>query len=190
MGIMVWDWAGNQSENPDVVLSGCGDYMTLEVMAAIQLLKNLAPQLKTRFVSISEISCLGVGDEHNPCSIGTSMFNEHFTDDKPIIVNFHGYPIAIEKLLIKHPAFPRLSVHGYIDEGSTTTPFDMQLVNKTSRYHIAMDAICEAKKYNPTLDINVDELVGYIKETIKLHRECILATGEDPEEIVNWKWEG
>lgn len=189
-GLMEWEFIGNRRYQPDVVLAACGDYATLETIAAVQLLRELAPQLATRFVSVSELTCLGLGDERHPCTIGTSLFNEHFTEDQPIVFNFHGYPVAIQKLLIGHPAMQRLTVHGYIDEGSTTTPFDMQLVNKTSRYHLAISALCQAKRFNPGLAVDIDGLVEHLQQKIRLHREYICATGEDPEEIVNWEWRG
>lgn len=189
-GVLHWEWAGNNPESADVVLAAAGDYMTLEAMAAIQLLKELVPELGTRFVSVSEVTCLGIGDERHPCTIGTTLFDQYFTPDKPIVFNFHGYPAAIQKLFLGHPASQRLCVRGYIDEGSTTTPFDMQLMNRTSRYHLAMDALTLAKKYNPKLAFDLDKVLSHIKARVSLHREYILATGEDPEEVVNWKWQG
>jgi xylulose-5-phosphate/fructose-6-phosphate phosphoketolase len=138
---------------------------------------------------VSELSCLGIGDERHPCTIGMSLFNQLFTEDKPIIFNFHGYPSAIHKLVHGHPASMRMFVHGYIDEGSTTTPFDMQLVNKTSRYHLALDAIYKAKAYNPSLNLDVDRLCKHIQAQIELDKKYILAAGEDPEAIVNFCWQ-
>ena len=189
IGLMEWEWAGNRRYDPDVVIAACGDYMTLEALAACQYLRELAPELKVRFVSVSELSCLGIGDERHPCTIGMSLFNQLFTEDKPIIFNFHGYPSAIHKLVHGHPASMRMFVHGYIDEGSTTTPFDMQLVNKTSRYHLALDAIYKAKAYNPSLNLDVDRLCKHIQAQIELDKKYILAAGEDPEAIVNFCWQ-
>ncbi len=122
-GVGIWEWVDPKgSANPDVVFASAGDVMVQEAMAAIALLKKMLPELKTRFVNVSELTALGIGDESHPLSLKDQQFEHYFTKDKPIIFNFHGYPGIIKKLIFGHQHAERFSIHGYNEEGTTTTP--------------------------------------------------------------------
>jgi len=184
-GIMVWDFASD--ENPDVVLVGIGDYPTKEIMAAIDLAKREWPDVRIRCINVSSLTARGFGQGRN--HISKDQFNEFFTTNKPVICNFHGYPETIKSALFNYNVdASRFDVRGYIESGSTTTPFDMHARNKTSRYQIIMaifermaemgristdEAHAIVNKYQQKLFDNID----YIKEF-----------GIDTPEIDNWAW--
>ena len=184
-GIMVWDFASD--ENPDVVLVGIGDYPTKEIMAAIDLAKREWPDVRIRCINVSSLTARGFGQGRN--HISKDQFNEFFTTNKPVICNFHGYPETIKSALFNYNVdASRFDVRGYIESGSTTTPFDLHARNKTSRYQIIMaifermaemgristdEAHAIVNKYQQKLFDNID----YIKEF-----------GIDTPEIDNWAW--
>ena len=187
-GLSIWSWLGNEgSENPDVVLSSAGDYQTLETVAAISLLRETIPELKTRYVGINEINCLGFGDDRHTVMNGEDA-KYYFTSDREIILNFHGYPEAIKQLVCGNDISMRMTILGYNEKGSTTTPFDMQIRNGTSRYHVAILAIQAAAKINHIVWQKREELVAYFEEKIREHNDYIVAHGEDLPEIQNWVW--
>lgn len=186
LGMGVWNFASHK--NPDVVLAGCGDSMTQECMAAISILREMCPELKIRFVNVSELTSLGLGDEKYPCRLGDNEFDEIFTQDRPIIFNFHGYPGVIRKLLGTHPSAHRFIIHGYSEEGTTTTPFDMLVKNHVDRYHLAMELIRQGALQNPALEEKRDSLVEFFNTKISEHQHSILEFGKDPDEIEGWKW--
>lgn len=183
-GLMVWDFASD--ENPDIVLAGIGDYLTKEALAAVDVLKDKLPRLRIRFVNIMEITALGIGDES--CRVSLLDSDEFFTHDKPVIMNFYGHPEALQPMVVaqKHPG--RFRVHGYIEHGSTTTPFDMQVRNKTSRYHLAIEAVQLMAEKCVIMKSQADELQAEWEEVLKNHRAYIQEYGIDPPEIENWKW--
>ena len=186
-GVMVWDFASD--EDPDIVLVSVGDHLTKECLASITLLKEDLPEIKIRMVNILELTAMGIGSSGK--QMADADFEKYFTKDKPVIVNFHGYPETMEQMLFNHKdASDRFFVHGYLENGSTTTPFDMQVRNKTSRLHLAKEAVGllsergvvsedVAKKLNEKYDKLLDEHLVYIKEH-----------GEDPEYISKWAWPG
>ncbi|MBN2087866.1 phosphoketolase family protein [Candidatus Peregrinibacteria bacterium] len=183
-GIMTWDFASDK--NPHVVIAGCGDYVTNECLAAIQIVKEMLPKVRLRFVCVSELTALGVGDETVKSS--SPMLDEYFTKDKRVIYNFHGYPQTIKKLLFDYTGCNRIKVNGYLEEGSTTTPFDMEARNKTSRYHLVLDII-DALLSEKVINKHDHDWVK--KETVSdlnNHRDYILEYGDDPYAISNWKW--
>lgn len=189
-GVSTWDWVDPKgSKNPDIVLAAAGDVLVLEAMAAISILKKVVPELKVRFVNVSELTALGVGDERHPLSISDEDFYRYFTEDRPIIFNFHGYPAVLKKLIFGHAAADRFIVHGYIEEGTTTTPFDMCVVNKTSRYHLVMDALREGAKVNKAVAKKAPKLIRKFQEKLKEHYKFIREFGRDLPEVENWKWE-
>lgn len=187
-GVGIWEFAHSGWKNPDVVLAGCGDYMMLEIMAAISMLRELAPELNLRAVNVSELTALGIGDERHPLRLGNKQFEKYFSADRPIIFNFHGYPDVIKKLVWNHPAAMRLSLHGYQEEGTTTTPFDMHVRNQTSRFHLAMDAILQGSKTNQSIAKKSAKLIKKLERKLTEHQKYILKYGKDMPEIEEWKW--
>ncbi len=183
-GIMTWDFASDK--NPQVVIASSGDYVTNECLAAIQIIKEMLPKVRLRFVCISELTSLGVGDETVKSS--SPMLDKHFTKNRPVIYNFHGYPQTIKKLLFDYTGCNRIKVNGYMEEGSTTTPFDMKARNKISRYHLVLDVI-DALLAEKSISKKDHDWVK--KETVSdlnNHRDYILEYGTDPYAIKEWKW--
>ncbi|MCF7845763.1 MAG: phosphoketolase family protein [Candidatus Peribacteraceae bacterium] len=181
-GILEWKFVSDQK--PDIVLAASGDYATNESLAAIKILRKLLPKVRIRFVNISELTALGVGD---PTTATNSKFlNKFFTTDKNVIFNFHGYPATIKKLLFDYTGSQRIQVNGYEEEGSTTTPLDLEIRNRTSRFHLVLDA---AEKLAKQKDISRTELSAVqknIASKIREHRQFILREGVDPPEVENW----
>ncbi len=187
-GIGIWSWINPaNSKNPDVVMAASGDALVQESMAAINLLQTHCPELKIRFVNVSELTALGIGDEKNPLSLSDRQFEHYFTHDKPIIYNFHGYPGVIKKLIFGHPHAERFSVHGYIEEGTTTTPFEMMVLNRTSRYHLAIDALEKASATNPCVKKAAPKLIRFFNRKLADHEKFIRKYGKDNPEVENWK---
>ncbi len=185
-GMSIWKFASD--ENPDIVFAGCGQYLTKEALAAIQLLREEAPEAKVRFVNIVELSPNTVG---NAKKITEESFEKYFTKDKPVIFNFHGYPDTLEQTLFDYQnALGRLSIHGYIESGSTTTPLDLHIRNKTDRYNLLIEAVEKLAKNNVIEDEKASKIVIKYLNKIKEHKEYITTVGDDPEEILNWKWKG
>jgi len=184
-GLMVWDFASDP--NPDLIFSGVGEYLTKEALAAMMIIREHLPQIKLRFVNILEISAIGLGN--SICKVPMHKFNDYFMEDKPVIFNFHGYPETLKQILFDHQnGKDRFYVHGYTENGSTTTPFDLQLRNKTSRYDLAMEAfkILAEKGLIPTSQ--AEQLTDQYTRAIAQHHEYIIRHGVDPEEINNWEW--
>lgn len=183
-GMSIWDFASEK--NPDIVFAGCGQYLVKEALAAIKLLKEEAPEVKSRFVNIVELSPNTVGSSKK---IKEQDFEKYFTKDKPVIFNFHGYPDTLEQTLFSYQnKLGRISVHGYIESGSTTTPLDLHIRNFTDRYNLLIEAV-EKVTLDGVIDIAKSrKIVEKYKQKIKDHKEYILKYGEDPEEILHWKW--
>lgn len=178
-GIGRWDWidpAG--AEDPDVVFAAAGDIFVTESIEAIRLLKKYLPDAKTRFVNVSELTALGVGDERYPLSMDDSRFVHHFTADKRVVFAFHGYPATIRSLLWNHTNHARFSVHGYQEEGTTTTPFDMLVLNKASRYHLVLDALDSLPPSE-----GKDALTAHCNGMLAQHAIYIREHGKDMEEV-------
>lgn len=185
-GLMIWDFA---SENdPHIVFSAIGDYLTKEALAAIDIVKTEAPEIRVRFVNIMELTALGIGSG-GKCRAEVD-FEKYFTSDKPVIFNYHGYPHTIKQFLFDFGKDGRFSVHGYIENGSTTTPFDMQVRNETSRYHLAIEAFALMKKRDFLDNAKAEDLIGKYKQKLADHRQYIEKNGVDSEEIENWTWKG
>jgi xylulose-5-phosphate/fructose-6-phosphate phosphoketolase len=185
-GISIWDFASDP--NPDVVFAGCGQYLVKEALAAIDLLKKEVPEVKVRFVNVLELSPNTVGHDK---SISESDFEKYFTKDKPVIFNFHGYPDTLEQTLFTYQnALDRLSIHGYMESGSTTTPLDIHIRNKTDRYNLFIEALEKVAKNGVVNQEKANELVLVYKNKIKDHKDYIMKVGDDPEEILKWQWKG
>ena len=188
-GISIWDSVSNfgQDGDVDIVLASAGDYQTYETIAGGQILKELIPELKFQYVNVNEITQIGLGDEHNPVKTKYD-FEKYFTKNKPIIFNFHGYPQAIKMITWNSVISNRLTILGYIEEGSTTTPFDMQVQNKTSRFHVAINAIKQASKHNQIVKNNEIRLIDILQNKLNQHSSYIIKNGEDMPEILNFKF--
>jgi xylulose-5-phosphate/fructose-6-phosphate phosphoketolase len=188
-GLSTWTWVGGEAgtENPDVVLSSAGDYQALETLAAVDLLHRLCPALKIRYVGINELTCLGFG-ENNKKNISTIELTDYFSTNREIVFNFHGYPEAIKQLVCGHEISMRMKILGYIEKGSTTTPFDMQVRNCTSRYHVAIEAVKAAAKVNTEVYNRQEELIAHFVAKLAEHENFIVKYGEDMPEIQNWTW--
>jgi len=183
-GLLVWDFIGNK--NPDIVLVGVGDYVTKEAIAAIELLQKDAPEIKIRFVNIIRLSAqCSCKDIYHPQIPNAETY---FTENKPVIVNFHGYPEVMKAILfdVKNPQ--RFSIHGYQEQGGTTTPFDMQVRNKTDRYHLAIEALEKMEKDTIIEKEKAEKLIEAYKKNIEEHYQFITTYGRDPEGIENWQW--
>lgn len=188
-GIGIWEWVDpDGSRSPDVVMAAAGDVMVQETLAAISLLRKFVPELKLRFVNVSELTALGIGDERHPLSVSDREFYHYFTKEKPIIFNFHGYPAVIKKLIYGHEAADRFSIHGYLEEGTTTTPFDMMVLNKTSRYHLAIEALQKGSERNPEVAKKARKLTRYFEKKLREHSRYIVKYGKDMEEVEGWRW--
>ncbi len=183
-GLMIWKFASD--ENPDIVISAIGDYLTKEALAAIYYIKQELPEVRTRFVNILELSALGLGDTE--CMVPFSDFDDYFTHDKPVIFNYHGYPDHLKPFLFDKGGADRFMVKGYIENGSTTTPFDMHVRNETSRFHLAIDAFKILAKHNTIPEHTSQILIQKYKKKLEEHCEYIKAHGVDPEEIEQWQW--
>ncbi len=184
-GVGIWEFASQ--DNPDVVLCGIGDTQTQEVMAAIKILKDMAPRLRVRMVNVNELTALGIGTKEDLVDT-KEEFAELFTEDKPVIVNYHGYPQNIKQLLFDSPIAGRLTVLGYIEAGTTTTTFDMQVKNRTSRYHVAIEALKQAAYVSGEFAAQAPRIIADLQELIEDHKTYIERHGDDMPEITQWKW--
>ncbi len=184
LGISIWDWASNdQASEPDIVLACAGDVPTLETLACVSLLRQHLPQLKVRVINVVDLMRLQSNTQH-PHGLSDKDFNTLFTLNKPVVFAFHGYPGLIHRLTYKRANHASFHVHGYNEEGTTTTPFDMAVLNELDRYHLAMAAI----DYVPGLGGQA----AYIKQMFQFklieHRQYVQTYGEDMPEILEWKW--
>ena len=184
VGAGVWKFASD--ENPDIVLAACGDYQTQEMLAARALLKEKLPFLKIRFVNVNEVNVLG-GKRTYANALTNEKFEEIFTKNKEVIFSFHGYPSTIKQLLFDRPNNQRFNISGYVETGTTSTPFQILVMNKVSRYHIFMRVIEKLKKSNPKIKLAADALKKEMEEGIKKHQSYIDEHGADPKEINEWK---
>jgi xylulose-5-phosphate/fructose-6-phosphate phosphoketolase len=183
-GIGIWPWASNdQGCEPDVVMACCGDVPTLETLAAVQLLREHFPSLKIRVVNVVDLMKLQHHREH-PHGLSDSDFDTLFTTDKPVIFAYHGYPWLIHRLTYRRTNHGNLHVRGFKEEGSTTTPFDMVVVNDLDRFRLMADVIDRVPQLGAT--------AAYAKQAIRdkliEHRQHIEEHGEDLPEIRNWRW--
>ena len=179
-GIGIFDWASDN--NPDIVMACAGDTPTVEVLAATKIMKEYIPELKIRVVNVIDLMKLQSDSDH-PHGLSNDEYNKLFTKDKPIIFAFHGYPHLIHQLTYKR-CNQNMHVHGYIEEGTITTPFDMRVLNKLDRYHLILDAM----KYVKVNKSKKQALINKCEETLKYHNEYIKENGIDIPEVVNFKW--
>ena len=183
-GIGIWDFASNDGgSEPDLVMASCGDTPTLEALAATAILRQNFPELKIRFVNVVDLMKLESASNH-PHGLEEEDYDLIFTKDKPIIFAFHGYAPLVHQLTYKRTN-QNLHVHGYQEEGTITTPFDMRVLNKLDRYHLVIDAL----KYLDKLGNRGALLSEWCKNKLIEHKEYIYKNGIDMEEIRNWSWE-
>jgi xylulose-5-phosphate/fructose-6-phosphate phosphoketolase len=183
-GIGIWDWASNdQGSEPDVVLGSAGDVPTLEALAAVDLLRQHFPDLRIRFVNVVDLMTLQPPSEH-PHGLADSEFDSMFTTDKPIIFAYHGYPWLIHRLTYRRTNHDNLHVRGYKEEGTTTTPFDMTVLNDMDRFHLAADVVDRV----PRLQRVGAHFKQFLRDKLMDHKQYIREYGDDMPEIKNWKW--
>ena len=182
-GISIWPWVSNDEEkNPDIVIASCGDTPTLEAIAAIDILHKELPKLKIRYINVIDLMKLQPHEKH-PHGLTNDEYNALFTKDKPIIFNYHGYPTLIHELTYLREN-RNISVHGYEEEGTITTAFDMRVQNKIDRFNLVIDVINHLK----TKTSKETYLLEKMKNKLIEHTNYINEYGEDLEEIKNWKW--
>jgi xylulose-5-phosphate/fructose-6-phosphate phosphoketolase len=179
------------SKNPDVVLASAGDYMTQEALHAVQLCKELVPEMKIRYVNISELTGLCMGDSCSTtahAAMDRKTVEKYFTTDKPVVINYHGYSNDMEHILWPYVDSKRFSIHGYQERGSTTTPFDLKLVNETDFYHLTMDMIDRVAKNKKSVAQKRDKIMKLLQQKIAEHQKYITEHGDDPEEVKILRW--
>jgi xylulose-5-phosphate/fructose-6-phosphate phosphoketolase len=183
-GAGIWDWAGNDdgSAPPDVVLACAGDTPTLETVAAAQILRERVPQLRTRVVNVVDLMGL-VRPKDHPHGMSPTYFSELFTDSVDVVFAFHGFPGAVHQLVHGRPGAGRFHVRGFIEQGTTTTPFDMTVLNQVSRFHLVMDALNNARNTPRGAQALHDWCLGKLAE----HHAYIREHMEDLPEISSWR---
>jgi xylulose-5-phosphate/fructose-6-phosphate phosphoketolase len=183
-GLGIWGWAGNGGDGtPDVVLGCCGDVPTLETLAAAAILRNRLPDLKVRVVNVVDLMRLQPESEH-PHGIPDHEFDSLFTTDRPIVFAYHGYPLLIHRLTYRRTGHDNFHVRGYKEEGTTTTPFDMVMLNDLDRFHLVMDVIDRV----PALAASMAKLRQEMVDERLRCRAWTRAYGEDAPDIKDWTW--
>ena len=182
-GAGIWHWAGIADEDPDVVMACAGDVPTLEALAAVMLLRDYVPDIRIRFVNVVDLMVLEPRGEH-PHGLDDHGFDALFTTDKPVIFAFHGFPAMIHKLTYRRTNHGNMHVRGYKQEGTTTTPFDMVVLNDLDRYRLALDAI----ERIPRFAHEVPAARNRYWATMERHKLHIAEHGEDMPEVRDWRW--
>ncbi|HEX5562438.1 MAG TPA: phosphoketolase family protein [Nocardioidaceae bacterium] len=187
-GIGIWEWAGTESAGPvpaepDVVVGCAGDVPTMEALAAVDILRGFFPDLRIRFVNVVDLMRLQ-GEREHPHGLSDADFDSLFTRDKPVIFAYHGYPWLIHRLTYKRTNHDNFHVRGYIEEGTTTTPFDMTVLNKIDRFDLAIDVIDRV----PRLQATSGTVREGLKDKLIEHRIHVRSHGEDMPEVREWQW--
>jgi xylulose-5-phosphate/fructose-6-phosphate phosphoketolase len=183
-GVGIWPWAStDRGDEPDVVMACCGDVPTLETLAAVDLLRTHAPELKVRVINIVDLMKLQAPSEH-PHGLSDRDFDVLFTTDKPVIFAYHGYPLLIHRLTYRRANHHNFHVHGYREMGTTTTPFDMVVLNKLDRFHLVANVIERV----PALGPRAAYAQQAIRDKLIEHRQYIAKYGEDMPEVRDWRW--
>jgi xylulose-5-phosphate/fructose-6-phosphate phosphoketolase len=183
-GLGIWDWASNDDGvEPDVVMACAGDIPTLETLAAVDLLRQHFPDIKIRVVNVVDLMTLQPPSEH-PHGISDSEFDSMFTTNKPVIFAYHGYPMLIHRLTYRRHNHDNIHVRGYKEEGTTTTPFDMTVLNDLDRFHLASDVVDRVARLQPVSG----HFKQYVRNKLVEHKQYIFDRGDDLPEIKDWKW--
>lgn len=184
-GLSIWEWASNdRGAEPDVVMACCGDVPTMETLAAVDFLRAKLPDIKIRVVNIVDLMTLQPPSEH-PHGLSDVDFDAIFTPDKPIIFAFHGYPWLIHRLTYRRSNHDNLHVRGYKEEGTTTTPFDMVVLNEIDRFNLADDALDRISRFK----YEKAHIKQILHNKLIEHKDYIREHGEDMPEVSNWKWQ-
>jgi xylulose-5-phosphate/fructose-6-phosphate phosphoketolase len=185
-GVGIWEWASSdRGGEPDVVMACAGDVPTLETLAAVQLLGEHFKALKVRVINVVDLMTLQPQSEH-PHGLSDQDFDALFTPDKPIIFAFHGYPWLIHRLTYRRTNHPNLHVRGYKEEGTTTTPFDMVVLNDLDRFHLVADVLDRV----PSLGSRVAYVKQLIRDKLLDHKAYVWEHGQDMPEVREWRWRG
>ncbi|HWL45100.1 MAG TPA: phosphoketolase family protein [Ilumatobacter sp.] len=184
-GIGIWEWASDDDGNPDVVIAAAGDVPTVEALAAVALIREHIPELRVRFVNVVDLMRLQDERQH-PHGLTDAAFDALFTVDAPIIFAYHGYPWLIHRLTYRRHGHANLHVRGYIEEGSTTTPFDMVVRNNLDRFHLVLDVIDRV----PGLGRRAATVRQHMLDRRAEHLRHVIAHGEDMPDIRDWTWPG
>ncbi|NNU51575.1 phosphoketolase family protein [Rhizobium sp. WYCCWR 11279] len=184
-GIGIWHWASNEDDTilPDLVMACAGDVPTMETLAAVDLLRKAIPELKIRTLNVVDLLALQSRDQH-PHGLTDEAFDAIFTADKPVIFAYHGYPYLIHRLTYKRTNHRNIHVRGFIEEGTTTTPFDMTVLNELDRFHLAIEAIERV----PGLKEKAGEALAAFRGKLAEHHDYVREYGEDMPEVRDWTW--
>ena len=185
-GASVWDWASQNDidDTPDIVVACAGDVMTMESLAAASLLREYLPDLKVRFVNVVDLMKLYYPSEH-PHGLTDDAFTKLFTDDTDVVFAFHGYPQAIHHVIHGRPNPARFHVRGFQEQGTTTTPFDMVVLNDVSRYHLALEAVRRSRR----VPHGASALVEHCRSMLIRHKSYVVEHLQDMPEVSDWAWE-
>ena len=181
-GLGIWNFASDETANPDIIIACAGETPTLEALAAVDILRTSIKNIKIRFINVVDLMKL---DNDHPHGLSDEEYDRLFTKDKPIIFNFHGYPSLIKELIYNREN-RNISIHGYQEEGTITTPFDIRVQSEIDRFHLVIDAINKMPKYRK----NGQVLVDWCNDMLKKHNRHIAEFGEDMPYIKNWVWTG
>jgi len=184
-GLGIWEWASNNEGDPDVVLGCCGDIPTLEVLAAAALLREHLPDLKVRVVNVVDLMRLQDAREHSH-GLPDGEFDALFTRDRPVVFAYHGYPFLIHRLIYRRHNHPNFHVRGYNEEGTTTTPFDMVMLNDMDRYHLVIDVIDRVPGLASRCALLRQQMIDARLDARAYTREV----GDDPAHVRDWVWPG
>jgi xylulose-5-phosphate/fructose-6-phosphate phosphoketolase len=183
-GVSIWPWASNDvGTEPDVVLAACGDVATIEILACAKLLREMFPDLRVRVVNVVDLMVLQPKEEH-PHGLSNKDFDAIFTKDRPIIMAFHGYPWLIHRLTYRRTNHKSLHVRGFKEMGTTTTSYDMCVLNDTDRWHLAQDVIDRVDK----LQVRAAYAKQDLRDKLFAHRAYVNEYGVDMPEVLNWRW--
>jgi xylulose-5-phosphate/fructose-6-phosphate phosphoketolase len=184
-GIGIWTWASNNAEKgePDVVMACAGDVPTLETLAAVDLLRKALPELKIRVVNVVDLMTLQPKSQH-PHGLDDPEYDVIFTRDRPVIFAYHGYPYLIHRLTYRRSNHDHMHVHGFEEEGTTTTPFDMAVLNRLDRFHLAINVIDRV----PGLSMTAAHIRQQFRNKLIEHTRYVREHGEDMPEIQQWSW--
>jgi xylulose-5-phosphate/fructose-6-phosphate phosphoketolase len=182
-GLGTWQWASNDEGDPELVMACCGDVPTMESLAAVNLLREQIPDLRIRVVNVVDLMALQPTSEH-PHGLADEQYDQIFPPKAPVVFAFHGYPWLIHRLTYRRHNHDNIHVRGYKEEGTTTTPFDMCVLNNIDRFQLTLDAI----KRVPRLAAKADAAQQWYSEAIQRHKLYVSENGEDLPEIRNWRW--